>query len=191
MKLGLPISKAIVDPAILASDYSRRQRPSGHESLTYMPHCASARSANWAELCDDLGLRYIDPHWPVEKVLDELQQASGLLTEALHGAILADAFRIPWTPVKSSPAVLDFKWHDWCQSVGLSYEPVTIQPLWRSSGSVVGRARFSIKKLLARRELKRLRRSRRAWLSTESTFAAVKLRLIEAVDRFRNKSGGD
>jgi succinoglycan biosynthesis protein ExoV len=46
----------------------------------------------------------------------------------MHGAIIADYFRTPWIPVKISRKILDFKWHDWCESIDVQYEPVLLQP---------------------------------------------------------------
>jgi succinoglycan biosynthesis protein ExoV len=118
-------------------------------------------------------------------VLDALQKTRALLTEGLHGAIVADAFRIPWTAIKSSPALLDFKWEDWCRSIGIAYQPEMIQPLWQPSGTLAGRLRFSLKTWLARNELKRISRRRRDQLSKEHIFNAARARLIEKVGDFR------
>jgi succinoglycan biosynthesis protein ExoV len=184
-RLGLPADKAITDPAVLAANYAEAAATGGAQSLAYMPHCASARHADWAELCDEAGLRFIDPRWPVERVLRALRQTSTLITEALHGAILAEAFRIPWAPVKSSPTVLDFKWLDWCQSIGLDYAPEPLPTLWRPAGTALGRLRFVLKRSAARNALKRLARKHRSQLADEARFAAVKGRLNERVERFR------
>ena len=64
-----------------------------------MPHQMSARRVNWEPICREVGLRYVDPRWPVARILEELCQTGVLITEAMHGAIVADALRIPWTPV--------------------------------------------------------------------------------------------
>lgn len=183
-KLGLPADKSIMDPAVLAADYAETAAP-GMQTLAYMPHCASARHADWAALCDDAGLRFIDPRWPVDKVLAELRRTSTLITEALHGAILAEAFRIPWAPVKSSPTVLDFKWVDWCQSIGLDYAPEPLPTLWRPAGTALGRLRFALKRTAACRVLKRLARRHAARLSDEVRFRDAKSRLVERVEQFR------
>lgn len=186
--LGLPLSKAVIDPAILAADHAE---PHGgeHRTIAYMPHCASARNADWAEICGELGLRYIDPHWRVDRVLLELQQTSELLTEALHGAVLAEAFRIPWAAIQSSPGVLTFKWEDWCQSIGRPYEPECIRPLWRAGGTALGRMRFLFQKALAGRELRRISRNRRTRLSKEDVFNTARARLLEKVSSFRASPG--
>jgi succinoglycan biosynthesis protein ExoV len=55
-----------------------------------------------------------------------------LLTEAMHGAVVADAIRVPWIAIDSTGCfpMLPFKWQDWCMSVGVSYCPKRIPPLW-------------------------------------------------------------
>jgi len=51
-----------------------------------------------------------------------------VVTEAMHGAIVADTLRIPWVPVVCSPAILPFKWSDWTRSVELAYRPRLLPP---------------------------------------------------------------
>jgi len=37
----------------------------------------------------------------------------------MHGAIVADAFRVPWKATRQVSNFNDFKWSDWTQSVGV------------------------------------------------------------------------
>ena len=56
-------------------------------------------------------------------------KASGLLlAEAMHGAVVADAFGTPWVPLR--PLMPDhlFKWFDWTRSLGVAYRPVRLFP---------------------------------------------------------------
>jgi succinoglycan biosynthesis protein ExoV len=71
-------------------------------------------------------MTYIDPHWPVENVIGQMGRARLVVTEAMHGAIVADTLRIPWVPVVCSPAILPFKWIDWTESLDLDYRPRSI-----------------------------------------------------------------
>lgn len=125
--LGLGREAAITDPAALVRKLYRNTGEKRFR-VSYMPHHASDKQAHhhWQSICSDLGIHYIDPHLPVENVLSEISQTTLLVTEALHGAIVADALRIPWVPVVSSPHILRFKWDDWCQSVELHYIPQEI-----------------------------------------------------------------
>jgi succinoglycan biosynthesis protein ExoV len=47
----------------------------------------------------------------------------------MHGAIVADALRVPWVPIVTSPRILKLKWQDWCSSVNLPYQPDHLYPL--------------------------------------------------------------
>jgi hypothetical protein len=93
-----------------------------------MPHFrtptqASALNINLAAICADLGIHYIDPCGEVEDVISSIETSSKLIAEAMHGAIVADALRVPWVPVQLSDRILNLKWIDWCSSLRLEYRP--------------------------------------------------------------------
>src|SRR5439155_10040399 len=48
--------------------------------------------------------------------------------ESLHGAIVADALRVPWVPlrIRRNPHTSPFKWEDWCSSMELPYGPTDV-----------------------------------------------------------------
>lgn len=186
-KLGLDSSQAIIDPAILAVDHFPRADHKDKRAA-YMPHCSSARHADWKAICDAAHLRYIDPHWPIEKVLAALQEAPMLLTEALHGAILAEAFRIPWTPIRATPALLDLKWQDWCTSIRREYAPHALPMIWTGGGSVFSSLKRHIKEKLVIRELVRLRKHNDARLSPENVIDEARERLDEQIERLRKRN---
>jgi succinoglycan biosynthesis protein ExoV len=122
--LNVSPSLAVTDPALLVR---RLLGPAGapkSHRLAFMPHWISACEL-WEDACRVAGLGYIDPRRPVEEVLGAITQTETLITESLHGAIVADALRVPWACVSdaSNPSLLPFKWHDWCASVGVRYAP--------------------------------------------------------------------
>lgn len=123
-KLGLPEQFAVADGAILVRRLFQ-QTAKKLISFSFMPHIAQALHSgkNWQRICQNIGFLYIDPCWPVEQVLSAIDGTEILLTEAMHGAIVADALRVPWIPIITSPEILEFKWYDWCFSVGLKYRP--------------------------------------------------------------------
>jgi succinoglycan biosynthesis protein ExoV len=84
---------------------------------------------DWAGLCEQAGVHYISSTWSVDECLAQLEASELVITEAMHGAILADAYRVPWIPMRYGYRSFDFKWHDWCRSMGLSYEPVDLPNL--------------------------------------------------------------
>jgi succinoglycan biosynthesis protein ExoV len=130
-QLGLPDQAAVTDGALLVRRFFRATGEK-KSAFAFMPHIHHAKTAGeaWAEVCRRLGFQYIDPAWPVEKVLAAIDATEILLAEAMHGAIVADALRVPWISTLTSPRIPAFKWRDWCSSLGLTYRPRYILPLW-------------------------------------------------------------
>ena len=101
----------------------------------FMPHFLTVPYVNWPQLCDSLGFHYISPQAPVEHTLVELRSCRSVITEAMHGAIVCDTFRIPWVRVAINAwqkEDFDFsalKWLDWGLSVGADVTPVYLEPL--------------------------------------------------------------
>ncbi len=127
--LHLPSEMAITDPAALVGTLGIRPL-SADRQPAFMPHHVSVSLADWKAICDAIPLRYIDPQWDVDRVIAELRATSLLITEAMHGAILADALRIPWIPTVCGDQVLALKWIDWCRSLNLAYRPWPVPLLW-------------------------------------------------------------
>jgi succinoglycan biosynthesis protein ExoV len=125
--LGVSEELAITDPAVLITKILHPDTFKSHK-FAYMPHHQLA-GKGWEVVCQKLGFRYIDPGESIEEVVSSIVQTEVLLTEAMHGAIIADAFRIPWIPIVTSPIILPFKWQDWCSSVGLEYQPIYLDRL--------------------------------------------------------------
>lgn len=149
--LGLPQSMAITDPAILTAKLSSSS-VENKQLVSYMPHHGSLYNADWRALIEKSNLTYLDPAADIHQTIHLIKQSKVLITEAMHGAIVADALRVPWIPVKGYQHILDFKWTDWCKSLGLEYRPFQFPELWdleslRSRGSI---RKSNLKKLLAR-----------------------------------------
>ncbi len=128
--LDLPLDFAVTDPGALVA-----RMPAGDPSSArrmrraYMPHWESQPDA-WAEICRSIGFGFIDPRWSTARVLEALRRTDLLVTEAMHGAIVADALRVPWAAVTTRPEIKAFKWNDWCQSMQVAYQPQTLPPAW-------------------------------------------------------------
>ncbi|SCZ55906.1 polysaccharide pyruvyl transferase family protein [Thiohalomonas denitrificans] len=131
--LGLSNERVVTDAAILLRPLLP-PAPLSRSGYGFMPHWQNAH-ADWARLCDEHGLVYIDPADPVDAVLRKLNSLTLLLSEAMHGAIVADLLRVPWIPITTNSNVLPFKWRDWCLSLGLDYYPSAIPSLWAPSAS--------------------------------------------------------
>ncbi|MGL5133113.1 MAG: polysaccharide pyruvyl transferase family protein [Planktothrix sp.] len=200
--LNLSPELAIADPAILIR---RLYKPSAKKvyKFAYMPHYVQSIKAGkaWEKVCQQVGFHYIDARWSIEKVLSEISQTEILLTEAMHGAIVADALRVPWVCVHTSPSILGFKWQDWCQSMGVEYQPFQLQELSdtpseygiRSIRGIRG-TRSAIKvslnhwlnQIKTPSLLAKIANTAHPVLSTDSEIESLTIRLEEKLEQFKN-----
>ena len=127
--LNLPPELGLGDPAILLRTIVKPQSPT-IGVVSFMPHWQSMERGRWEDACRLAGINLIDPRSPVESVIEDLQKSKLLITEAMHGAIVADALRVPWVPVIPINSIHRGKWTDWTESLGLKFHP---QRLWPSS----------------------------------------------------------
>jgi succinoglycan biosynthesis protein ExoV len=103
--------------------------------VAFMPHFLTVPYLDWPTVCEELGFRYINPQAAVEDVIGQLRSCRRLITEAMHGAIVADVFRIPWLRVdinawqKEDFGFSTVKWLDWGLSLGVDVTPVHLDPL--------------------------------------------------------------
>jgi succinoglycan biosynthesis protein ExoV len=204
--LGLAPDLAVTDGAVLVRTL-KHPGPAPALAAAYMPHWRSDYHGDWRRVCQAAGLHFIDPAGSVETILDDIQRSRLLITEALHGAIVADALRVPWVPVKAYRHVLAFKWQDWCESVGLRYKPAPLPGLYQGPGvqeklhtllrgrlpaaltRLVGRTGQSLARPIDRlrltqavRQLQRLARHAQPQLSTDATMERVTARLLEQLE---------
>ena len=92
-----------------------------------MPHHSSIIGTDWKTVCRSLRIKYIDPTQDFEKCLHDIRASEIVIAEAMHAAIVADSLRVPWIPVNFHGKYINsFKWNDWCQSLGLEYNPHTL-----------------------------------------------------------------
>jgi len=167
-KLGLDTSLGITDPALLVRNFLPPLPPTYKASL--MMHCSTAKSGHWKQVSEELGIHYIDPRGtdPIA-VIRELIASEYVITESLHGAIIADAYGIPWVPINSMPHVInEFKWLDWCASLELKYEPITMISIYSDEqDGMVRSLKNKAKMLIAERQLKKVLSDSKAYLSKE------------------------
>jgi succinoglycan biosynthesis protein ExoV len=124
--IGLP-ETAVTDGAILLAAAPELIGPEAPRTdVLFMPHHRSIRRSPWATIAEEAGMRLVSPQQTVREILDAYSSARLVVTEAMHGAIVADTLRIPWIPVTIAPTVDELKWRDWCLSMSLPYEPATV-----------------------------------------------------------------
>lgn len=123
---GVPMG----DPALLLPRVFEG-RPSAEAGVVLVPHHSSMK---WARY---LPIRMIDPLGPWQDVVREILRARFVWCEAMHAAIVATAYGVPWAWWKGRHghrAV--FKWSDWFGSIGL--EPRSFSLLRRKAAGAMG-----------------------------------------------------
>jgi len=209
-ELGVSQDLVITDSALLIREV---EEPVYNENgdIGFIPHYASCRTADWENIAKEAGLRFISPEWSVDKFLAELKKCKLVLAEAMHGAIVADALRIPWHPVILGSHVNQIKWQDWLDTIGLKYSPSQTVEYFKNTqqlslahsfkneikrqvlavglgkGMYKPPARNSSNKLRYQviSDLKALKSSTQGYLSNEKTQNDLLIRFNEALDRMR------
>ncbi|MFA0653613.1 polysaccharide pyruvyl transferase family protein [Vibrio sp. 10N.222.49.C12] len=116
-KLGLNPELVVGDGAYLLREVDFPKAEIQKGKIGFIPHHRSEDFIDWDKVCQKIGLTYITAKQPVETFLLALQECESVVTEAMHGAIIADALRIPWKGVRFSPAFDDEKWYDFAESM--------------------------------------------------------------------------
>jgi hypothetical protein len=112
----------------LTEDYKRLRSIEKKYEISFMPYFRSVDQLDWRKICEVLGFHYISPlsENGVEFTLNEIAASKCIITEAMHGAIVADALRVPWhrfvfsTPSFEGEMISEFKWYDWLFSVNIN-----------------------------------------------------------------------
>lgn len=126
-RLGLPESIGIGDPAILLRALNVSFRRDAHYT-GFIPHWQSLTRGNWRTVCELAGIRLIDPCASVERIIAEILGCEVLIAEAMHGAIVADALRVPWVPVLPIDPAHREKWFDWADALNLELKQHRLSP---------------------------------------------------------------
>ena len=111
--------KVAGDAAILINSF---RSPPRKKSIrrSFIPHWQSVDRGHWELACQRAGVHFIDPRHPVEDVLAAIETSAVVIAEAMHGAIVADALRIPWVPVLPFHSSHWMKWHDWAEALDMT-----------------------------------------------------------------------
>ncbi len=135
--LGLPVDAAIADAAYLLGslNWSAWRNYSATDAVV-VPHHRSLRLLDWDALCARAGVRFLSPLEPADRFLRELCSARVVITEAMHGAILADIVRTPWVAFQFGRQFSEDKWYDWSEAFGMTLRFESIEgfydPTWHS-----------------------------------------------------------
>jgi succinoglycan biosynthesis protein ExoV len=134
---GLPAELGLGDPGSLVPlaglTATREERDIG-----FMPHFESAARGAWREVTAATGTTLIDPRDDPLAIIAAIARCRVLLSEALHGVIVADALRVPWIAIRPLAPIHRPKWFDWADSLGLA---IAFRPL--SPSTALERAHLS------------------------------------------------
>lgn len=189
--LGLSSDYAVTDGAVLVKRLIAPWSRKIEHKISYMPHMLMAQESGGAfkDICDDLGINYIDPQLDIEGILKAILNSEKIITEALHGAVVADAVCVPWLRVRTNDFINDFKWNDWQSSLDLDVKPVQLFPVWKlpMNSSCFQQARRLVKKTLLAQHLKKIKR-RDFLLSDEVLLEEKEKRLYDILNQFINEN---
>jgi succinoglycan biosynthesis protein ExoV len=201
-RLNLDPRLAICDSAILLRATALPPPATGMATV-FMPHFESAARGDWQRACALAGIGYLDPRDDVETLLARMRGARLIITEAMHGAIVADALRVPWIGIVPFFPQHRAKWDDWALSLGIGLRHTALPPsnLLETYTLVTGRpgkgrrsrALFGawpaapVNAALVHRAATRLRHLAEKvepQLSTDAEITRATERSLEALDRF-------
>lgn len=144
-RLGLNKALALSDPAVLLTQMMPKTTVERSGMVSFMPHHDSKRFADWRGICEKAGVNYIDPADDIHEIVLQIRRSPLVIAEAMHAAIVADAFRVPWVPAACYDHILEFKWQDWCHSLGLEYESQRLPAIFDEATELSARAQLKMR----------------------------------------------
>jgi succinoglycan biosynthesis protein ExoV len=201
--LGLPRTLALGDPAVLVPQALGLPAAAGPD-IGFMPHFESVARGAWQRAAEMAGMRLIDPRDPPATILRAIGRCKLLLSEALHGVIVADALRVPWIAMRPLARVHRAKWWDWADTMDLRPRfralPASTVAEWAGTNALgsfhvtrawMGQQEHRLQKMMSERLVVRasqaLRRAAKAspQLSTDAVLDQCRSRMLDAVHAMR------
>jgi succinoglycan biosynthesis protein ExoV len=117
--LGLPPDLGLGDPGSLVPLAGLMPERESRD-IGFMPHFESAARGAWREVSAITGTTLIDPRDDPKAIIDAISRCRVLMSEALHGIIVADALRVPWIAIRPLAPIHRPKWFDWADTLDLA-----------------------------------------------------------------------
>jgi succinoglycan biosynthesis protein ExoV len=119
--LGLPPAVGIGDPASLVPRVGLAPARATTD-IGFMPHFESAARGAWREVSEIAGATLIDPRDDPLDIIGAIGKCRVVISEALHGVIVADAKRVPWIAVLPLAPIHRPKLIDWAEALDLTIQ---------------------------------------------------------------------
>jgi len=93
--------------------------------VSFIPYYRHYHFLNKKMISSIAGVNIINPLLPVEEVIKEVKASRKIIAAAMHGAILADIYRIPWRRCRigrhgfENYLTSELKWEDWSKSLDI------------------------------------------------------------------------
>jgi hypothetical protein len=134
--LGIAEEKAVIDPAYLLKDLFTEKIEKKYK-VSLIPHAISLDVGQWEEVCNILGIHLIDIRTnDTEHFVNEIKSSEKVLTEAMHGAIVADCFGVPWLGYTAYEHINSTKWNDWLSVLEHEVSLTEVSSLYRGYNSL-------------------------------------------------------
>jgi succinoglycan biosynthesis protein ExoV len=183
--IGVDKSLAIVDPAVLLPLIHPLEEKKTID-VAFMPHIGIDSSA-YRTLIESMGITYLSPTEDPVTLLKKISQTKKLITSAMHGAIIADAYRVPWNAIVTSPEILPFKWLDWCATLNLEYSPTKVPSFWEfNNRNLIDFAKKQLKSIKIKSQIRTIANSDNFRLSQDHILESRQAQLLDKVEEFKN-----
>jgi hypothetical protein len=199
--------KYIADAAYamrLTENFNELKNQDKKHEIGLMPYFKSMQYFDWEGICKLLGFKFISPYSEngVEQTVKEIASCKVLITEAMHGAIVADILRVPWsryvlsTPFTEGPMVSEFKWADWLHSINLGNIDVTFINFYKKTrlNSYILKAtrnfvnaEFLVKSIVKKDLVETLKSINNFYLSDDKMVNNIDLKISEEISLLKNE----
>lgn len=164
---------------------------------SFMPYFRQLDNVALLKSFTDHGINIISPVDPLQKVIEDIASTEFLICGAMHGAIVADICRVPWTRFVygmhgyESKLISELKWTDWAGSIDLDVDKyIEIYPpnILSKSNKVLKKIDAYYNSILLYKNLKgRYNNQNLYQLSKDSVMDRIISELNEEVDALNKK----